>query len=110
MEILNAQCGAVFRDGGAQNGDVAGGGAGNLQGRSGICQDQVHFLGNEPVNDTGTGGNVVGSHLIDEGHLIGEHFVQGVHEAPGGVVVGGMLDQLADADGVGAVTRGRGVC
>src|SRR5699024_4332542 len=58
-EIVDAQGHAVFGDGGAQDGDVGGGGLGRLQGGGAVGHDQVHAGRDEAVADGGAGRGIV---------------------------------------------------
>ena len=99
--VLQLQGGGVVGDGGAQNGDVRGGGVGGLEGSGGVGQDQIHVLRQEAVDDGGAVGGVAGGVALLEGHaVLAQLLHQGVLEALGGGVQGGVLVLLADAHGV----------
>ena len=108
MRPTVAQGHAVLGDGGAQHGDGVGGGGGGLEGRGGVGHNQVHAVGHKAVDDGGAGGGIAGGVLILNVHLTGKLLVEGVDEALGGVVQGGVGGQLANAHHVFLTASGLG--
>ena len=106
-EVIHVQRHAVSGDGGAQNGDIAGGGGRGGQRGSGVGHDQIHAVRHEAVDDGGAVDGIAGGVLFHDLHLTGQRLVQRVDKALGGGIQRIVLHQLADADGIlGVVAAG----
>ena len=99
---VQAQGDAVVGDGGAQNGDVGGGGLGCLERIGGVGQHQVHIFRHKAVHD---GGAVVvlaaGVLLVKLHPILAEGLHQSRLEAPGGRVQRVVGGELADTHQIG---------
>ena len=99
--VGDVQRGGVVGDRGTQHGDGGGSLCGSLQGRGGVCQNQVNVVGNKAVYDGGAVGGIARGVLLVKLDGVAQLGGQGVLEALRGGVQCHVLHQLADADGVG---------
>ena len=70
--------GSIVGNGRAKNGDIRGSSSGSLKRSRSICQNQIHILGQEAVDDGGAVGGVAGSVLLIKLYLIAQLLGEGM--------------------------------
>ena len=111
VEIGQAQSHTVLGNRGAQHRNGVGGRLRSLQGRSGVCHDQIHTSRNKAVGNGSAGCRIALCVLEIESNILTERCGQSIFKTLSGGIQSGMLHQLADANGEFlAVSCGRGCC